>query len=81
MVEIQCTRCKGTGKMEELTLSGIQDGRCSNKSCGVVYYGSTLTKRAQAHGGLCVECSGVYDGRRYRPQEPCTYCGVKYIQH
>ncbi len=54
----QCPRCKGTGKVEEVVLSGIKSSQC--KQCGFQALGSTQVKQFEKRGNLCRKCSGDY---------------------
>lgn len=58
MTEITCTRCHGTGKIEQGAVFTGASSQC--RVCGFQALGTTQVKQFQKRGNLCRECSGDY---------------------
>lgn len=55
---IKCTRCNGTGQIEEGSTFTGSSTQC--KKCGFQAIGKRTVQRFEKNGGLCSDCSGDY---------------------
>ena len=59
MDKIKCSRCSGTGMIEQGTVFGGQSSIC--KMCNFQALGQTQVHQFEKRGGYCRECSGDFN--------------------
>jgi hypothetical protein len=82
MIEkIECSRCKGTGKIDKPVESTIISKKC--RACPVITDSPSVLKRWEQHDGLCIQCSSIPTGydRIGKEQDICSYCNKEYRLH